>query len=75
MLGRGIESQHSHRTPVGRPEALQHLDGGRLAGAVRAEDRGHGTGLGGEGEAFDGDQVAVANHQVLHLDRSHDGGG
>ena len=51
---------------VDRPHALDHLEGGRLAGAVRAEDAEH-LALGDlEADAVDGRELAVSLAQVAH---------
>ena len=45
-----VLAEHAHVAAVARPVALEDLDGRRLAGAVRAEEREHLAGLDGERE-------------------------
>ena len=61
-LGEGADGAAEHeRLAGGRPvEAEDHPHGGRLAGAVRAEEAGDLPGLDVEAEVVDGDDVAVA---------------
>jgi hypothetical protein len=49
-------------------ERGQHPDGGRLAGAVGAQQRDHGAVFDLQGEVLDGDEVAKALRQALGVD-------
>ena len=64
----GVEPEHPHRSAVGPAVALARLDGGGLAGAVRAEQGGDRARLGGERQAVDRHQIAVADHRLDDLD-------
>ena len=56
---------------VGLDQAEQHPQGRRLAGAVGAEEAGHGSGAGAEAQIVDGGDVAEALGQSLNLDCRH----
>src|SRR5699024_7457298 len=49
-------------------EPGQDAQGGGLAGAVGAEEPGHGAGRAREGEVIDGDARAVALGQAAHVE-------
>ena len=49
--GRRVEAEHRDRAAVGAAQALQDLDGGRLAGAVGAEEAEQLAAAHGEGDA------------------------
>ena len=69
MVGDGVESEHPDRTGGGAAIALEGLDGRGLACPVGSEQSGDPSGHGGEGEAVDGNTIAVANGEVGDLDR------
>ena len=60
------------RAAVGRVEPQDEPHGGRLAGAV-AEEAGHAPRLDRERQSVDGEHVAVALAQVVHLDHAGEG--
>ena len=66
-----VEAEHPDRARVRAPVALERLDRGRLAGAVRPEEGEHLAGLGGERQPVDGDQVAVPHDEPGDLDGGH----
>ena len=71
VVGDRIEAEDPHRAAVGAPVALEHLDGGGLARAVGPEEGRDRAGLGGEGHAVDGHEVAVAHDERVDLDGGH----
>ena len=54
----------------GKEQAAQHLDGGRLAGAVRAEEGEQLARLDSESQAIDGELGAVALGDVDQFDHA-----
>ncbi len=64
-----IEPQHPYRPVVRRAVAFEHLHGGRLAGAVRPEQREYLAGLHGERQVPHGVTLAVRLAQLLDLYR------
>jgi hypothetical protein len=64
-----VDARHAGRAPVGHREGRQDADGGGLAGAVRAEQAAHGSAGDVEVDPVEGDLLAVALDQALHLDR------
>src|SRR3954471_11286109 len=66
-----IGAQHPHGALVSVPVALEDLDGGRLAGAVRAEEGEHLAGLDAEADPVQDLACAVRLLQVGDLDRAH----
>ena len=67
--GRDVQAEHAWPSPrVGRAQALEDLDGRRLAGAVRAEQAEDLAAGDLEVDAVDGDEVAVALGQAADAD-------
>ena len=75
-VGRPAAAEHLDLAGIRRVEALQDLDGGGLAGAVRTEQPEALAGADLEIEAVDGDHVAVALDQpdAAECDRRVRGG-
>jgi hypothetical protein len=63
-----VMAKHSRRPSVGLHQGREDADGGRLAGAVRAEHAVDGAGGYGELESIDGAGLAVGLHESRHLD-------
>jgi hypothetical protein len=68
-LRRRVEPQHADRARGGRPEALQDLQGGGLACAVRAEQAEHLAGSDVEIDAVQDLRGAEAHPQAANLHR------
>ncbi len=64
-----VRSVHGCRAAVGSHERAQDVHGGRLAGAVRTEQRGHRAGLDREVDAVEHDLLAVGLAQPADVDR------
>src|SRR5690606_8807562 len=64
----GRMSEDPHRSLVGRDDVEDHPDGGRLAGAVGAEQAVHRTGGNGERQIANGDVVGESLDDALKLD-------
>ena len=64
---RGVVAEHAHLARRARAVALEDLDGGRLAGAVRAEQAEHLAALDLERHAAHGLDRPVRLAQVAHL--------
>ena len=67
----GIVAEDADVAGVGDAVALQRLDRGRLAGAVRAEQAEDLARLGAERDAVDGDRPAVADDELFDFDGRH----
>src|SRR5206468_6559880 len=65
------DAQHLHLPSIGRGEALENLDGGGLAGAVRPEQAEAFAQLHGEIQAGHGDHVAVTLDEPRAADPEH----
>ena len=63
-----VDSEHAHRAGRATPVALEDLDGGRLARAVRAEQRERLTDADVEGDPLDGGLAAVALDEFFDVD-------
>jgi hypothetical protein len=68
VVGHGVEAGDPDPARVGDAQALDALDGGGLAGAVRAEDPEDLALLDGEGDAVDDGPVAVGLAQSADFD-------
>jgi hypothetical protein len=71
VLGDGVEAGHPDPARVGDAQALDALDGGGLAGAVRAEDAEDLALLDAEGDTVDDGSAAVGLAQVADFDDGH----
>jgi len=60
-VGAWVLAEHAHRAGSGRAQPLHALDGGGLAGAVRAQQAENLAALDFEGDVVDGDQVAAVD--------------
>ena len=67
VVGDRVEAVHPHPARRGPPVPLAALDRRGFAGPVGAEDGGDSTKVGGEREAVDGDELAVADGEVIDL--------
>jgi hypothetical protein len=65
---RWIDAEHAHLAGAPRAEALEDLDGGRLARAVRPEEGEDLTARDVQVDSRDGLDVAVALAQAANLD-------
>ena len=63
----GVHSEHGHLAGRAHPEALEDLDGGGLARAVRPEQREHLAAPGGERDAVEHVLGAVPHPQVADI--------
>ena len=68
---RGIDPQHFDRPRRGGPVSFEDLDGGRLAGAVRAEQGVHLAGIDRETQAVDRVHLAVVLVEIVYVDGGH----
>jgi hypothetical protein len=64
----GAATEHAHRSRRRCPVTLDHLQGGRLARSVRAEQCVQLSLLDVEGELLHGFEVAVADAQLIDID-------
>src|SRR5205085_1158820 len=64
-----VEAEDADAAGVRTSQAFAALDGGRLAGAVGAEDGGDGARGGGEGQTVDDVPAPVALDETLDLER------
>jgi DNA-binding NarL/FixJ family response regulator len=71
-VARRVEPEHPHRAAVPRPQPLQDLDGGRLAGAVAAGEAEHLAGAHRERHAAQHGPRAIGLVEVANLDRRVD---
>jgi len=67
-LALGVEAEHAHGAALRPAISLAGLQGGGLAGSVRAQHGSHGSALHDEGQPVDRDLVAVGHHQPVDLD-------
>jgi hypothetical protein len=67
-LADGVEARHLDAAGVGLAQALDHLEGGGLAGAVGAEDAEDLAGADVEVDAGDGGEAFVAFDEAADLD-------
>jgi len=73
VVGHGVESGDPYAAGVGDPQPLDALDGGGLAGPVRAEDPEDLALLDGEGDTVDDGPAAVGLAQSADFDDGRGG--
>jgi hypothetical protein len=64
-----VASVHRRRAAVGPHQGGEDVHRRRLAGAVRAEQRGDGAGVDPEVDIVEHDRVAVGLTEAVHVDR------
>ena len=62
-----VETANAHGAGVRITQALQDLDGGGFAGAIRAEQPKDFAFVNGEAEAAHGLHIAVVLHEIFYL--------
>ena len=67
-LGGGLSAEHADVAGGGSGEVQHHVDGGGLAGAVRAEEAVDFAVSDRQGQVLDGGDVAVALGEAVYLD-------